>query len=80
MELSKETEQLREKIHDVSSVLANDVAISEELRPLNSALRDLSHRVSAPPPPRQTPQAPPAQPTSVAPTRPPPRTKQNSLT
>ena len=72
VELSKENEQLRAKIHDVSSVLANDVATSEELRPLNSALRDLSHRVSAPPPPRQTPQAPPAQPTSVAPARPPP--------
>ena len=43
VELSKENEQLREKILDVSSVLANDVATSEELRPLNSALRDLSH-------------------------------------
>ena len=72
VELSKENEQLREKIHDVSSVLANDVATSEELRHLNSALRDLSHRVSALPPPRQTPQAPHAQPTNVAPTRPPP--------
>ena len=72
VELSRENEQLREKIHDVSSVLANDVATSEELRPLNSALRDLSHRVSAPPPSRQTPQAPPAQPPNVAPARPPP--------
>ena len=61
VELSKENKQLREKIHDVSSVLANDVATSEELRPLNSALRDLSHRVSAPPPPRQPSQAPQAQ-------------------
>ena len=80
VELCKENKQLREKIHDVSSVLANDVDTSEELRPLNSALRDLSHWVSAPPPPRQTPQAPPAQPANVAPARPPPRTKQNSLT
>ena len=72
VELSKENEQLREKIHDVSSVLANDVATSEELCPLNSALRDLSHRVSAPPPPRQNPQTFQAQPTSTAPARPPP--------
>ena len=57
-ELAKENEQLPEKIHDVSAVLANDVATSEELRPLNSALHDLSHRVSAPPPPRQNPKAP----------------------
>ena len=71
-ELSKEKQQLREIIHDVSSVLAKDVATSEELRPLNSALRDLSHRVSAPPPPRQPPQAPQAQSTGVAPARPPP--------
>ena len=72
VELSKENEQLRETIHDVSSVLANDVATSVELRPLNSALRDLSHRVSAPPPPCQTLQAPSAQPTNVALARPPP--------
>ena len=72
VELSKENEQLREKIHDVSSVLANDVATSEELRPLNSALRDLSHRVSAPPPPRQPPQAPQPQLTTTTPARPPP--------
>ena len=32
VELSKENEQLREKIHDFSSVLANDLATSEELR------------------------------------------------
>ena len=51
VELSKENEKLGDKIHDVSSVLANEVANSEELCPLNSALRDLSHRVSAPPPP-----------------------------
>ena len=72
VELSKENEQLQGKIHDVTSVLANDVATSEELDPLNSALRDLSHRVSAPPPPRQTPQAPQAQPRSAASGRPPP--------
>ena len=72
VELSKENEQLREKIHDVSSVLANDVATSEELRPLISALRDLSHRVSAPPPPRQPPQAPQAQRPTTTPARPPP--------
>ena len=77
VELSKENEQLRERIHDVSSVLANDVATSEEL-PLNSALRDLSHRVSAPPPSRQPPQAPLAQSASAAPARPsPPAPKEN---
>ena len=73
VELSKENELLREKIHDVSSVLANDVAMSGELRPLNSALRDLSHWVSAPPPPRQH-QVSQAQSASVAPARPPPTT------
>ena len=80
VELSKENEQLREKIHDVSSVLANVVATSEELRPLNSALRDLSHRVSAPTPPRQPPQAPQAQRTKATPARPPPHFEQKSLT
>ena len=48
------------------------MATSEELGPLNSALRDLSQRVSAPPPPRQTPLAPQAQSLVTAPTRPPP--------
>ena len=48
------------------------MATSEELPPLNSALRDLSHRVSAPPPPRQSPQAPLVQRASAAPARPPP--------
>ena len=72
VELPKENEQLREKIQDVSSVLANDVATSEELDPLNSALLDLSHRVSAPPPPRQPPQALQAQQTGTPPAGPPP--------
>ena len=78
MELFKENEQLREKIHDVSSVMANDLAATEELRPLNSALRVLSHRVSARPPPRQTPQAPQAQLTSAAPGRTPPPTPEKN--
>ena len=81
VELSKENEQLRETIHDVTSVLANDVAISEELRPLNSAVRDLSHQVSAPQPPRQPPPGPAGPADERGPcTAPPPPTEQKSLT
>ena len=70
-----------EKIHDVALVLANNVATSEELRPLNSAQRDLSDRMSAPPPPRQPPPSTPGPISGCTPSTPlGPSTEEKSLT
>ena len=45
--LAKENGELRTKLHDISSVLANEVASAEDLEALSTSVRDLSHRVSA---------------------------------
>ena len=48
--LVKENRELRTKLHDISSVLANEVASDEDLEALSTSVRDLSHQVSAPRP------------------------------
>jgi len=45
-EFRKENQELRTKIHDLSSMVANEVPTHEDIRPLHSALRDLSHHVT----------------------------------
>ena len=57
--LAKENGELRTKLHDISLVLANEVASPEDLEELSTSFRDLSHRVSAP---RSTAHPPPAAP------------------
>ena len=48
--LSKENGELRTKLHDISSVLANEIASAEDLDTHTTSVRDLSHRLSAPRP------------------------------
>ena len=45
--LAKKNRKLRTKLHDISSVLTNEVASAEDLEALSTSLRDLSHWVSA---------------------------------
>src|ERR1700761_1632066 len=52
--LAKENVELHTKLHDISSVLANDVASAEDLETLSTSVRDLSHWVSAPRPTTHT--------------------------
>ena len=58
--LIKENGELRTKLHDISSVLANEVASAEDLEKLFTSVRDLAHRVSAPGPTAHTHPAAPA--------------------
>ena len=64
--LAKENGELRTKLHDISSVLANEVASADDLEELSTSVRDLSHRVSAPRPTAHAPPAAPAPPTQRA--------------
>jgi len=70
--ISKENENLREELQDISSQLAKLPDAQEQqtapgIADLQASMRDLSHRVSAPvpappavvPPPQRTPQPPP---------------------
>jgi len=81
--ISKENENLRDELHDISSQLANLPHTQEQQTPpgiadLQASIRDLSHRVSAPipappalaPPPSENPPPPPQLPA------PPPRRKE----
>ena len=45
-EVRKENLELRTKVHDLSSMVANEVATPKNMCPLNSALRNLLHRVT----------------------------------
>ena len=58
--LAKENGELRTKLHDISSVLANEVASADDLEALSISVRDLSHRVTAPKNTTQPTPAPPA--------------------
>ena len=49
--LTKENGELQTKLHDISSVLANEVASTENLEAVSTSVRDLSHILSAPRPP-----------------------------
>ena len=60
--LAKENKELRNKLHDISSILANEVASAEDLEELPNSVHDLSHRVSAPKPTAHAPLAAPAPP------------------
>ena len=55
--LAKENGELHTKLHDFSSVLANEVASAGDLETLSTSVRDISYRVSAPRPVAHT--APP---------------------
>ena len=46
--IHKENQQGRCNLHDLSSRVANESATNEDIRLLQSALRDRSHRVLAP--------------------------------
>ena len=48
--LTKENGELRTNLHDISSVLANEVASAQDLEALSTSVRDLSHHFSAPRP------------------------------
>ena len=50
-ELQKQNEELRTQVHDLFSKIANEAATAEDVRNLNNAIRDVSHRISAPTPP-----------------------------
>ena len=45
-EIHKENQELRSNLHDLTSKITNELALYEDIRPLQSALRDLSHRVT----------------------------------
>jgi len=76
--LAEENNALKEELHDLSSQIANLVLPqspppNQDLSVLQSAIRDLSHRVTAPAPP--LPQAPGPTPQPQPPARPPPTRK-----
>ena len=58
-EVRKENQELRTNLHTLSSRVANESATHEDIRPLQSALSDLSHRVTT-----ATPTARPMAPTA----------------
>ena len=57
--IRKENRELSSKVHDLSSMVANESATHEDIRPLQSAPRDLSHHGTT-----TAPTARPAAPTS----------------
>ena len=60
-EIRKENQQLRSNLHDLASKVANESATHQDIGPIHSVLRDLSHRMTTTPlPARPTaPIAPP---------------------
>jgi len=61
--IRKENQELHSNLHALSSTIANNSATHEDIRPLQTVLHDLSHRVTSTPP-MARPTVPTARPTA----------------